>query len=265
MGQGNQKWGQGKWEQIIRLWCRVYSKSILDGFKATFVGWFGCRSVWNKNKVIRKKLDWRVLTRRSDEAGNTAVTACLFKDTLSVHDDIPGTRTTCTQPTIATSISICAIAIAHINLSLMALSNLGSLVLNLLIFITTLVNFSFALATLEPLLILTLYAISKIFLTPPEEGIFSRCQLDHLYQNDWNRTLRTMATSHLPNGGPRQQQILGWINIRNDEGMVSPAAVQQTSKLRTLLRERISLEGQKKGDCQSTKGRRIENIRSKIG
>jgi hypothetical protein len=65
----------------------------------------------------------------------------------------------------------------------MALSNLGSLVLNLLIFITTLVNFSYALTTLEPLLLLVLYAISKLFVTPPEEGIFSRCQMDHLYQD----------------------------------------------------------------------------------
>jgi hypothetical protein len=66
----------------------------------------------------------------------------------------------------------------------MALSNLGSLILSLLIFITTLVNFSFALATLEPLLLLVLYGISKIFVTPPEENIFSRCQFNHLYPND---------------------------------------------------------------------------------
>jgi hypothetical protein len=63
----------------------------------------------------------------------------------------------------------------------MALSNVGTLVLNILIFITTLVNFSYALTTLEPLLLLALYAISKIFVTAPEEGIFSKCQHRHLY------------------------------------------------------------------------------------
>ena len=65
----------------------------------------------------------------------------------------------------------------------MALSNVGSLVLNLLIFITTLVNFSYALTSLEPLLLLGLYAISKIFVTAPEAGIFAKCQLGHLYQD----------------------------------------------------------------------------------
>lgn len=65
----------------------------------------------------------------------------------------------------------------------MALSNLGSIILNILIFITTLVNFSYALTTLEPLLILALYAISKIFVTAPEEGIFAKCHLRHLYQD----------------------------------------------------------------------------------
>ena len=65
----------------------------------------------------------------------------------------------------------------------MALSNVGSLVLHLLIFITTLVNFSYALTTLEPILLLTLYIFSKIFVTAPEEGIFTKCQLRHLYQD----------------------------------------------------------------------------------
>ncbi|KAI9054028.1 hypothetical protein LZ554_001201 [Drepanopeziza brunnea f. sp. 'monogermtubi'] len=60
----------------------------------------------------------------------------------------------------------------------MALSNVGSLVLNLLIFITTLVNFSYALTTLEPLMLLGLYAISKIFVTAPEVGIFSKYHLE---------------------------------------------------------------------------------------
>ena len=65
----------------------------------------------------------------------------------------------------------------------MALSNLGSVVLNLLIFITTLVNFSYALTTLEPLIVLALYAISKLFATAPEDGIFTKCQHRHIYQD----------------------------------------------------------------------------------
>ena len=65
---------------------------------------------------------------------------------------------------------------------IMALSNLGALILNLIIFITTLVNFSFALAHLEPLVLLALYALTKIFVTPPEDGIFSICRLHSLYE-----------------------------------------------------------------------------------
>lgn len=63
----------------------------------------------------------------------------------------------------------------------MALSNVGTIVLNILIFVTTLVNFSYALTTLEPLVLLALYAVSKIFVTAPEQGIFSKTQHRHLY------------------------------------------------------------------------------------
>lgn len=63
----------------------------------------------------------------------------------------------------------------------MALSNVGSLVLNVMIFITTLVNFSYALTSLEPLLLIVLYGISKVFVTAPEEGIFARTQHRNLY------------------------------------------------------------------------------------
>jgi hypothetical protein len=65
----------------------------------------------------------------------------------------------------------------------MALDNLGSLILNLLIFVTTLVNISNALTSLEPPLLVVLYALTKIFVTPPEEGMISRCQMSHIYQN----------------------------------------------------------------------------------
>jgi len=62
----------------------------------------------------------------------------------------------------------------------MALSNLGTLILNLIIFITTLVNFSWA----EPLILLALYVISKIFVVAPEQGILSQCQHPYLYQEE---------------------------------------------------------------------------------
>ena len=64
----------------------------------------------------------------------------------------------------------------------MALNNFGSLILNLLIFITTLVNFSYALTALEPLVLLGLYAITKIYMIPPEDGIISMCGLGYLFE-----------------------------------------------------------------------------------
>lgn len=63
----------------------------------------------------------------------------------------------------------------------MALSNVGTLVLNLLIFVTTLVNFSYALTAIEPLVLLAFYGIAKLFAAAPEEGIWSKCRLKHLY------------------------------------------------------------------------------------
>jgi hypothetical protein len=67
-------------------------------------------------------------------------------------------------------------------LSTMALSNVGSLVLNLIIFVTTLVNFSYALTSLDASIIVLLYTISKIFVKAPEEGIFNKCPQKDLYQ-----------------------------------------------------------------------------------
>jgi hypothetical protein len=69
-----------------------------------------------------------------------------------------------------------------VRLSIMALSNFGSLILNLLIFITTLVNFSYALTALEPLVLLGLYAITKIYMIPPEEGVISMSGLGYLFE-----------------------------------------------------------------------------------
>jgi ABC-type uncharacterized transport system permease subunit len=65
----------------------------------------------------------------------------------------------------------------------MALINVGSLVLNVLIFITTLVNFSYALTALDPFVLLVLYAATKVFVTAPEVGIFAKCQHRHLYHD----------------------------------------------------------------------------------
>jgi hypothetical protein len=65
----------------------------------------------------------------------------------------------------------------------MALSNVGSIVLNILVFITALVNFSYTLTTLEPFFLLVLYATSKILMTRPEKGIFAKCRQRHLYQD----------------------------------------------------------------------------------
>lgn len=74
-----------------------------------------------------------------------------------------------------------AIALCGFPLPTMALSNVGTLVLNILIFITTLVNFNYALTTLDSVTLLVLWAISRIFVTPPEEGMLAKCQLKHLY------------------------------------------------------------------------------------
>ncbi|TVY75873.1 Malic acid transport protein [Lachnellula suecica] len=59
----------------------------------------------------------------------------------------------------------------------MALSNVGSLVLNILIFITTLVNFSYALTHLDALTLLFIYVITKVFVTPPDSGILAKSSL----------------------------------------------------------------------------------------
>lgn len=64
----------------------------------------------------------------------------------------------------------------------MALVDLGSLILTLTIFITTLVNFSHALANLEPVVLFGLYAVTKVLAIPPEDDILSICRLGHLYE-----------------------------------------------------------------------------------
>ncbi|KAG9228920.1 hypothetical protein BJ875DRAFT_388401 [Amylocarpus encephaloides] len=66
----------------------------------------------------------------------------------------------------------------------MTLANVGSLFINLLIFITTLVNFSYALTTLDPTVIIALYGISKLFVTPPEEGIFRKNRQADFYRRE---------------------------------------------------------------------------------
>ena len=53
--------------------------------------------------------------------------------------------------------------------SQMALSDIAALIFKLLIFITTVVNFS----VFDPLVLLAVYAILKIFSPPPEDSILS--------------------------------------------------------------------------------------------
>ncbi|SZF01005.1 unnamed protein product [Blumeria hordei] len=58
----------------------------------------------------------------------------------------------------------------------------GALILNLLIFITTLVNISYALINTEPLLIIVMYSLCKVFAAPPESGLVASCQHKSLYE-----------------------------------------------------------------------------------
>lgn len=66
----------------------------------------------------------------------------------------------------------------------MSINNLGSIVLQLLIFLTTLVNMTFAVANLEPLLLILMYGLSKFFAIPPESGIVANCQHKSLYYGE---------------------------------------------------------------------------------
>ncbi|KAG4029631.1 hypothetical protein MFRU_015g01670 [Monilinia fructicola] len=65
----------------------------------------------------------------------------------------------------------------------MALSNFGTIVLEILVFITTLVNFTFTLTSFGPLVLMLLYAALRMVATAPEEGIFKKSQLRHLYHD----------------------------------------------------------------------------------
>jgi hypothetical protein len=65
----------------------------------------------------------------------------------------------------------------------MALIKVGSLVLNIFVFLTTLVSFSYALISLDSFFLLVFYAGTKVFVTAPEAGIFAKCQHRHLYHD----------------------------------------------------------------------------------
>ncbi|TQS37662.1 hypothetical protein Golomagni_01857 [Golovinomyces magnicellulatus] len=56
----------------------------------------------------------------------------------------------------------------------MSIHNVGSLFFELLIFLTSLVNLSYAVSSLEPI----------VFTAPPESGIVAKCQLKDLYYGE---------------------------------------------------------------------------------
>ncbi|CAD6500178.1 BgTH12-04281 [Blumeria graminis f. sp. triticale] len=72
----------------------------------------------------------------------------------------------------------------------MTSNEFGALILNLLIFITTLVNISYALINTEPLLIIVMYSLCKVFTAPPESGIVASCQHKSLFEESlsWHRS-----------------------------------------------------------------------------
>jgi len=63
----------------------------------------------------------------------------------------------------------------------MTLANIGTLGLNMMIFLTTLVNFSWALTTLEPMTLICLYALSKILAIAPEHAMVKRSNHSDIY------------------------------------------------------------------------------------
>lgn len=57
----------------------------------------------------------------------------------------------------------------------MSISNVGSVVLHLVVFVTTLVNFHSALAHVEPVILIAIYIISRLFARTPEEFCMLKC------------------------------------------------------------------------------------------
>jgi ABC-type uncharacterized transport system permease subunit len=57
----------------------------------------------------------------------------------------------------------------------MPISNVGSIVLQLVVFVTTLVNFHSALTHVEPIVLIGLYILSKVLGRSPEDFWVSAC------------------------------------------------------------------------------------------
>ena len=60
----------------------------------------------------------------------------------------------------------------------MSISNVGSTVLQVVVFVATLVNFQSALAHVEPVALIGLYIVSRLLARRPEDFYFEGC-LDH--------------------------------------------------------------------------------------
>lgn len=57
----------------------------------------------------------------------------------------------------------------------MSISNVGSIVLQVVVFVTTLVNFQSALAHVEPVALIGLYIVSRLFARGPDDFGVSGC------------------------------------------------------------------------------------------
>lgn len=57
----------------------------------------------------------------------------------------------------------------------MSISNVGSVILHLVVFLTTLVNFHSALAHAEPVLLVGIYIISRLFARTPDDFCMLKC------------------------------------------------------------------------------------------
>lgn len=58
----------------------------------------------------------------------------------------------------------------------MSISNVGSVVLHIVVFVTTLVNFHSALSHVEPVLLIGIYIASKLLSRGPDDFCMLKCQ-----------------------------------------------------------------------------------------
>jgi hypothetical protein len=57
----------------------------------------------------------------------------------------------------------------------MSLSDIGSIVIHLVVFLTTLVNFHSAFAHVEPMILIGLYIVSKVLARTPDDFCMQKC------------------------------------------------------------------------------------------